>query len=166
MAVEGRPKGSNPHSGHPSPTARMAVAGRPKVSNPPSSNPSPQPEPRVSSPQQPFPRRNFGNPESYRSFLCNDPGHRAASCTTVKPRPYSERSPAPPGIPNPVRGNAAIASDHQCSFYEGKAFLKRSCPLPMMESVCRDYFDFTTLPSGVLFRFLLYIVVFWCCETK
>ena len=73
---------------------------------------------------------------SYRCFLCNVPGHRAASFPTGKPRPYYEKSPAPPGIPNPVRGNAAVTFDHQCSFYEGKAFLKCGCTLPMVGSVC------------------------------
>ena len=105
-------------------STRMAVGGRPKVSNPPSRNPAPQPAPRVGPPQQPFPRRNYGNPASNRCFLCNDPGHRAASCPTGKPRPYYDKSPAPPGIPSPVRGNAAVALDHQCSFHDGKNILE------------------------------------------
>ena len=115
--------------------ARMAVGGRPKVSNQPSRDPSPQPEPRVSSPQQP--RKNYGSSASNRCFLCHDPGHRAAYCPTGKPRPCYEKYPAPPGIPNHVRGNAAVASfDHKCSFHEGKAFLECGCSLPIVGSAC------------------------------
>ena len=129
-------------------SARMAVGSGPRAGIQASRNPSPRPEPRVSPPSEHTPRRTYGNRSPGLCFTCRQPGHQAANCPSGKPRPYFGPPAGPPGLPNPVRDNAAITIAHECSFPDGKAFLRCGCSLPVVGGGCTHGYQSIPLITG------------------
>ena len=113
-------------------SARMAVGSGPQAGIQASRNPTPRPEPRVSPPSEPTPRSTYGNRSPGLCFTCRQPGHRAANCPSGKSRAYFENTAGPPGLPNPVRGNAAVTIAHACSVRDRKVYLRCGCSLPIV----------------------------------
>ena len=110
-----------------------------------SRNPTPRPEPQVSPPS---PRSTYGNWLPGLCFTCRQPGHRAANCPSGKPRAYFENTAGPPGLPNPVRGNAAVTIAHACSVRDGKVYLRCGCSLPIVGGGCIHGYQSIPLMTG------------------
>ena len=126
----------------------LALGSGPKAGIQAARNPSPRPEPRANPPSVPTPRRTYGNRPPGLCFTCRQPGHQAANCPSGKPRPYFENTAGPPGLPNPVRGNAAITVAHECSFHDGKAYLRCGCSLPVVGGGCTHGYQSIPLMTG------------------
>ena len=129
-------------------SARMAVGSGPQAGIQASRNPTPRPEPRVSPPSEPTPRSTYGNRSPGLCFTCRQPGHRAANCPSGKPLAYFENTAGPPGLPNPVRGNAAVTIAHACSVRDGKVYLRCGCALPIVGGGCIHGYQSIPLMTG------------------
>ena len=99
-------------------SARASVSPAPQIDSTPR-NPRSQAPPRFETPQNALstrpPFESTGKVDNIRGrcFLCNMPGHRAASCPTGRPNRLNYDGPT-----KPVSGNAAMSysTDHDSFF--------------------------------------------------
>ena len=124
-------------------SARASVSPAPRITSTPRNPMSPAP-PRFETPQNaPSTRTPYESTcqvDSIRGrcFLCNMPGHRAASCPTGRPHRLHFD-----GTTKPVSGNAAMSysTDHDSSSHTGQTYLQCGGVLPIIGSVCCHQLD-------------------------
>ena len=124
-------------------SARASVSPAPRINSTPR-NPMSQAPPRFETPQNapstrpPYEWTCQVDNIRGRCFLCNMPGHRAASCPTGRPHRLHFD-----GTTKPVSGNAAMSysTDHGSSSHTGQTYLQCGGVLPIIGSVCCHQLD-------------------------
>ena len=131
-------------------SARASVSPAPRINSTPRNLMSQAP-PRFETPQNaPSTRPPYESTCQVdgirgRCFLCNMPGHRAASCPTGRPHRLHFD-----GTTKPVSGNAAMSysTDHDSSSHTGQTYLQCGGVLPIIGSVCCHQLDRLPFMSG------------------